>query len=262
MKILLCGLAGSASLSLPIAAAAVSCGDAIRDEQRLNQDLTCSSYPALKIEDQGSLDLNGHTISCSNSAYGVQLLGSHNVIQDTVGDGGIENCRVGISAEGNGFHHIVDINITSTSEKGISLKSSYNVIETSSVSNNTGYGIYINSNSSYNRVLNTEVIGNGEQGIKINGESNLVRFSEVSSGETIGIAINYHGDYSVVAQNIANDNGINGISRKGSAYYNVIVGNTARYNTGNDLTDHTNNCNYDAIWTNNRFTDRNQDCID
>ncbi|WP_444929851.1 right-handed parallel beta-helix repeat-containing protein [Microbulbifer sp. SSSA002] len=264
-KVLILTAVGTASLLLSAVSPAVSCGDVIRDAQVLASDiLNCSSHPAITLDDNGSLDLNGYSVSCTggDTGIGILLQGSNNILEDSAGGSLISNCSTGVSIEGDGFHHVSGISASANSTAGISFTSLYNVVENSYANNNTAIGIRILSDADHNSVFFSEANGNGAVGFRIIGESTFVSLSEANDNSGSGIFIATKANYSLLIRNTANNNGGNGILRQsGYSYDTVVVGNTAMGNSQPDLVDQQNDCDGDAIWAENIFIERNQDCI-
>ncbi|WP_444929848.1 right-handed parallel beta-helix repeat-containing protein [Microbulbifer sp. SSSA002] len=261
LKILLITAAGTTGLSLAAAASAVSCGDVITTAETLTGDiLHCDIHPALLIKDNGSLDLNGHTVSCDGDSTGIRLSGFNRVLHDSTGLGSVENCNNGVSAEGEGGHQIVDINTTGNFISGITLSSSNNSLKTSIANANLGIGIRVIGDG--NHVRSSEATGNSLQGIKVTGASNYIRLNTASNNTQSGIAIS-GGTGSLISENLAEDNHTHGIILLGDGEVgNMVADNVASNNTYTDLSDRSTLPCFENIWSNNDYTTSNETCIE
>jgi hypothetical protein len=101
--------------------AAVACGDEITTDMTLSGDLGCDCQVlarALTVKDGATLDLNGHTVSCSlppGSGKGIVLEGNDAALTNGI----IDLFETNVQASGSG-HAITNVGVL-TGNKGIVL---------------------------------------------------------------------------------------------------------------------------------------------
>ncbi|WP_444925919.1 right-handed parallel beta-helix repeat-containing protein [Microbulbifer sp. TRSA002] len=259
-RLTLLTISGVSAFSLAGAAFAVSCGDTVTTPETLDASIVaCAISPAVTITDAGSLDLNGFSISCDGTGTGVSLTGIGRILSDTTGTGSIENCETGVNAQGTGSHFIQGINSTNNTLSGITLTSAANLILDSTSDINSGIGLRMLGD--YNQVINSQMNSNALPGIEIVGSGSVVNGNTVSSNVVSGIVV-FGSNNTTISGNTANDNGTNGILLEAYNQMNVlVVGNTAKGNTGNDLNDQNVPPCSGSIWISNVFEDANDTCI-
>ncbi|MBM3212640.1 hypothetical protein FJZ33_10495, partial [Candidatus Poribacteria bacterium] len=167
-----------------------TCGMVINNpgEYILENDITrCSGGGgygvkyAIKIQaDNVRLDLNGHTISGTGSAYGIYVAGSSFVT--IAGPGRIENFNTGISIE-----------CRYDSGTGTSYSSNHNTIENLTISGNT-FGIsfdWAHSGLTYtgNSIDNNTILSNSQIGIYLSDSVDSTISNNIVSGGYYGIVL-------------------------------------------------------------------------
>ncbi|AWF83267.1 hypothetical protein BTJ40_21965 [Microbulbifer sp. A4B17] len=260
LKALLLAAIGVVSLSLSGMASAVSCGDTITTPSTLTAALSCTENPAVTVEGAGSLDLNGYSITCTNgSGIGIKVLGAGRIINDSVGGNFIKNCDTGVFVDGIGGHIIQNVNALENLTSGFALVSNGNLLESSTADSNDGIGVRMLGIG--NQVRNSIITFNTLQGVRVAGNSSIVLLNDISLNDASGVVI-ADANSSLISSNTANDNGTNGILLQDfSQVGNVIVGNDATGNAGNDLVDQNLIPCITNIWVLNTFDDSNDACI-
>ena len=135
---------------------AVQCGDLITSDTVLNSDRNCDCSTldigsALAVVGPAKLDLNGHTVSCTDmQSFCISILGQGATIQN----GKVMNCSGGVGNFG-GFGNTLIKNITATS---------------------TDVAFYL-SQSDNNRLIDVVAQDNNFAGILVYGNNNLVKNS-------------------------------------------------------------------------------------
>ncbi|MCO1336278.1 right-handed parallel beta-helix repeat-containing protein [Microbulbifer sp. OS29] len=251
---------------------AVDCYDTITTPVTLNQDLSCdtSSTPALIISGpSGSLNLNGHSVNCD------ALVGTGIFLDGTaasVYNGEVFNCQNGIQPDGNGFHNIQNIS-TYSNTYGIYLTGNNNSITQTTIfknslaiyvigdnnsilfndiNNNSGTGIFIDSNTTTKNentlVSQNTIYQNSFSGILIGqSNSNLIVQNRIYENGTAGIGIDTGG---IVLINLNQSN-------------NRIIGNSVIDNVIYDLIDeNVDACSSSNIWSGNIFGSASPSCLD
>ncbi|WP_444942410.1 NosD domain-containing protein [Microbulbifer sp. ZKSA004] len=223
--------------ALGSSAFAVDCGDTITTPEVLDQDLVCSTEPALTIMGPtGSLDMAEYTLRCDGSAVGIQIDG----VAAFLSNGVVTLCDIGISLDGTGAHNIQAIRVDGTDISGIAVNSSFNSVIQSGIFKNSGTGIFITGDN--NNVSSSSILDNLENGIQLEGNNNLIVSNEISRSTLNGILIG-KADGNTVAQNTVSMSGIGGANTAGILLEllgqsgNVIVGNTVFSNIDFDLQD-------------------------
>ncbi|WP_444916421.1 NosD domain-containing protein [Microbulbifer sp. JMSA003] len=224
-------------IALGNSAFAVDCGDTITTPEVLDQDLVCSTEPALTIMGPaGSLDMAEFTLRCDGSAVGIQIDG----VSAFLSNGVVTLCDIGISIDGAGSHNIQTIRVDGADISGISVNSSFNSIIQSGIFKNNGTGIFIAGDN--NTISSSSILDNLENGIQLEGSRNLIVSNDISRSTLNGILIG-KADGNTVAQNTVSMSGIGGANTAGILLEllgqsgNVIVGNTVFSNIDFDLQD-------------------------
>lgn len=187
-------------------ALAVECGDTVTNSTVLNSDLICTcvnDLSVLIVEGPAALDLNGHTVSCSNSdhqgTYCLRIRGNGATIKNGV----VSSCHIGVG----GFK---EINGT--------------LIKDTNATDNTGYGFFINGDN--NRLIQATARDNFDVGIWFEGNNNQVRDSYVT-GSLKATGFFQWGVNNKVISNTIEDVGYNCIEMY-NGVGNVIWNNTVR----------------------------------
>ena len=214
-------------------ASAVKCGDTIKKKTVLKKDLTCDcpgsssdleyGFAALTVEGPATLDLNGHTVSCSagvgDDSFCIQISGTGAKIQN----GTVSKCYVGVggfsfqgalikdiiakdTAGGFGLFDdskdniLLDVTSQDSDEVGIFVGGGdNNRVSGSYVANSLLYGIYINGTN--NKVISTTVedVSFSCVYLEFGGARNVIQKNTVRRCGTIGILT--YATQSIVAGN-------------------------------------------------------------
>ncbi|WP_445360154.1 NosD domain-containing protein [Microbulbifer sp. EKSA005] len=122
--------------ALGSSAFAVDCGDTITSPEVLDQDLVCSTEPALTIMGPtGSLDMAEYTLRCDGSAVNSSF---NSVIQSGI----FKNSGTGIFIAGDN-NNVSSSSILDNLENGIQLEGNNNLIVSNEISRSTLNGILI-----------------------------------------------------------------------------------------------------------------------
>ena len=283
-------------------AGAVECGDVVTGAEQLQEDLICTTDPALTLSG-GSLNLRGFAVVCDGTVQGVVLDGEGARLRN----GAVAGCEMAVSVEGDGRHAVANVTVSvedpdpedDASAEGIRVSSDGNRVLGSRVLLGGANAIRVNGDR--NQVLGNTVSG-AERGVRVDGAANLIALN-VIGGVAEGIevrgernrirrnhiagvldqAIELRGDGNRVAANLAVDavgDGIsvfssNNVVRANGVFSNgddgIIVTATGGGNRvvnnralGNatDLTDQNPDCG-DNVWAGNAFESADPDaCID
>jgi hypothetical protein len=289
-------------LALAGRAEAVECGDVVTGVEQLDDDLICTTDPALTLSG-GSLDLRGHSVICDGTIEGVVLDGDGAEILN----GAIAGCQFAVVVEGVGNHLVrnltasVDDPVLDDEEgaEGLRVNSDDNRLLGNRVLLGGTNAIRINGDG--NRVVRN-IVGGSERGIRIDGLDNVIASNVIAGiGEGIEVrgvsnrirrnqiagavdqAVELRGDGNRVVGNLAlgalgdgisvfsNDNRIrsNGVFSNGDEGIIVVEGfesnrivSNSALGNATDLTDQNDDCD-NNVWANNTFGSAvPDDCID
>jgi parallel beta-helix repeat protein len=148
--------------------AAVECGEVLTGNERLDQDLICTTDPALTLSG-GRLDLRGHTVICDGTIAGIVLEGDRSQVLN----GAVAGCQLAVLVEGTGNHLVA--NLTAS-------------VQDLPDDGEDAEGLRVSSNSNGNRLVRNRVLLGGTNAIRINGAGNHVVGNTVS-GSQRGIRI-------------------------------------------------------------------------
>merc|ERR1712238_25063 len=214
----------------------VQCGSVISDNVKLLEDLECdcklgpgSTFAALTVVGPAVLDLNGHTVSCTDNSWDTTQTDLSLVIS-VLGRGGavlngvVSTGNFGIVLQGDGHHRVEGVTITKTANDGLQVNSPFCEVTSNTLLDN-GLGFYSTEE------LLTECKGNligcefvedecPEQ-FDANDPSAVPCFNGDVSGDGIDIGEGSHN--SVVYNNVIKNFGDDGLSCRGN--YNIIKGN-------------------------------------
>jgi parallel beta-helix repeat protein len=282
--------------------AAVECGEVLTGVEWLDEDLICTTDPALTLS-AGRLDLRGHTVICDGTIEGVVLDGAGAQVLN----GAVTGCQFAVLVEGAGNHLVTNLTASvqdpvlddEEGAEGLRVSSDGNRLVRNRVLlggtnairiNGTGNHVVGNTVSGSERgiridgiendVADNVIAGVGE-GIEVRGASNRIRRNQIAGALDQGIELRGAGNR--VDANLAVDAVGDGISifsndnliRDNGAFSNgddgIIVvetfGNNQIVNNralgnGTDLTDQNLDCD-DNVWANNTFGSADpDDCID
>ncbi len=273
-------------LVMPLSdAAAVSCGSSVGPggTVTLTSDLKCDG-DGLYVHGPVTLDLDGHTISCTYHGLGILIRG-HGA---TVMNGRVTKCDPGIaslksesdSGGGNAiFGMEVDNNSCFSCVESFEFFGSGIYIEDGGgdsivgnvIRNNEMEGLKINGGGS-NAIFGNTFRKNGDDGVKDNASydtytgnfffSNGDPYATADCfpfcGEGLGRGLEILDSHNTILGNIANNNNMEGIYVSGHS--NTIVGNAAKKNGTYDLWDNNSDCDSNT-WNANSFRSRNRTCI-
>src|SRR5262249_4172370 len=120
--------------------------------------------PAITVI-SASLDLNGHTVSCTDNGLlppswpnGIELWGKGSRLKD----GGGFNCNIGVLVAGQGKHTVEKVASSGNHADGFHLDAPRNTIKDSGAFFNAEDGFHVDS--ARNRFNQTAAIGNGDDG--------------------------------------------------------------------------------------------------
>lgn len=197
------------------ARAQLACGDVVQKGQKvtLTADVgPCdgdSSSDAAIFVDGGTLDLAGHTVTCSDidtngdTSQGVALFGRKSKVMN----GTVVGCQNGIFLAGEGKHLVM--NMTS--------------------SGSVDDGIDTNGASGKNKVVGNTFVGNGNDGMSILSDKNKLSGNTTTMNVEDGIDLLESADKNKLVGNTATQNGDDGIEIGGQK--NKVVSCTATGNT-------------------------------
>jgi parallel beta-helix repeat protein len=294
--------AGAAMLLTTGSVAAVECGDVITGVEQLDEDLICTTDPALTVS-SGRLDLGGHAVICDGTIEGVVLDGDGSELSN----GAVVGCQFAVLVEGDGNHLVSDVTASvqdpvlddEESAEGLRVSSDGNRLSNNRVL--LGGANAIRINGAGNRVVGNTVSGS-DRGIRIDGIDNVVAgnviggvaegievrgaFNRIARNQISGAldqAIELRGDGNRVVANLAldavgdgisifsNDNVIrgNGVFSNGdegiiavATFGNNRIVDNRALGNGTDLIDQNLDC-ADNVWADNTFGSADpDDCID
>jgi len=142
---------------------------------------------AIEVQDGGTLDLNGKTVTCqdinTDTQYpvGIRLLGS----KDHVSNGTVDGCMIGVVLSGDGRHAVESVTATNSHDDGFvietALGNTKNRLTSCTASDNAVDGFSIGSDK--NSLTSTSATGNGAAGYDVIGAKNKF-FEAVASGNS------------------------------------------------------------------------------
>jgi parallel beta-helix repeat protein len=282
--------------------AAVECGDVLTGVERLDDDLICTTDPALTLSG-GRLNLRGHRVICEGTIEGVVLDGDGAQIRN----GAVTGCQFALVVEGAGNHLITNVTASvqdpvlddEEGAEGLRVSSDDNrlirnrVLGGSNAIRINGAGNRVEGNlvggsergiriDGIENVVADNVIAGIGEGIEVRGASNRIRRNQIAGAIDQGIELRGAGKNRVVG-NLAvgavgdgisifsNENVIrgNGVFRNGDDGIIVVEGfgsnrivNNSALGNGTDLADQNRDCD-DNVWANNTFGSADPDgCID
>lgn len=277
--------------------AAVACGDVVTGSAALEQDLTCTTEPALTV--RGQLDLNGFSVTCEDTENGVVLEGRGAVVRN----GLVTGCVNAVVLVGEGRHLVIDVTANATVrafsvdseanrllgnrgtaasdafrvsgrnnllsvntaisplDDGFDVRDRDNFLVRNLVTGAGGEGFDISAPGNW--LLSNTLSGAADDGMQLRTGGNLVVGNTITNGSR-GILVQDSGAGTVegneILGNAVLDNQREGIVVDRGSTGNRIVGNQA---LGNDLDlrDLHTDCD-DDLWEGNVFdTSEPEDCI-
>ena len=245
------GLLLALGLSMNSAQAALQCGSQVSGNVVLTQDLNCAGPGLIVSADNTTIDLNGHTISCSNGGYlgscqnipngpkGI-LSTNHKNVQ-VKGPGVITGFHVGIFLSGGPVLSVHDLVITGPPSPDAALNA--RLLNVGVVIANASCQIGIARIESA-KVYNLEV-SNHMHGVQLSGVScatvqgNFLHDNNGSTGDSHGISI-IGSNQNYINRNLVHANGVNknvdsGIFLVAGSSNNSVVNNTVLNNCGNGI---------------------------
>ena len=216
---------GGLALALAVTAATspasdVKCGDTISKNAILTANLPCKVSPALIVKGPATLDLNGHTVSCTNDEYsqGIAINGKGATIKNGI----VSGCTYGIQNAGAakvGSVLIKDIIAIGNDVNSIDLYGNNNKIHNATVTvtaTNYSYGITVYGDS--NQVKDCYL---SRSGIYLDGRNNAAISNIVEDMDNT--CLRSDGGGSVIKDNTFRRCGWNGVDV--GASNSSIVGN-------------------------------------
>lgn len=189
--------------------------------------LTTDSSETIQIDNDGiTLDGNNHTITGSNTGYGVYLAGRYNINAKNLN---IKNFYSGIYLYYSNWNNLINNTISISSYTGIYLEhsnnnlingvalnnnsigialvfgSNYNFLSNSTITNSSNVGVTFTTGSSGNTLKNSNVFNN-RHGIRIVSASYNSFIGNVISGNQRGIGIIYWGVSNILESNTISRN--------------------------------------------------------
>ena len=214
-------------------ASAVKCGDTIKKKTVLKKDLTCNcpgsssdyeyGFAALTVEGPATLDLNGHTVSCSagvgDLSFCIQINGTGAKIQN----GTVSKCYVGVGGSSFQGALIKDI-IAKETAGGFGLfdDSKDNTLLDVTSQDSEIVGIFVGGGDN-NRVNGSYVANSLINGIFINGTNNKVISTTVEDVFFSCVYLEVGGARNVIQKNTFRRCGYTGILTY--ATQSIVAGN-------------------------------------
>ncbi|WP_413664832.1 right-handed parallel beta-helix repeat-containing protein [Microbulbifer sp. CNSA002] len=251
------------SISKPVIADDVECGDTITTSVTLDEDLTCDVSPALTvIGPDGRLNMTGYEVQCDGSEVGVLLEGRAALLRG----GQVADCEVGVLANGDGFHNIQAVSATANASAGFQLVSNSNYMTACTAQENTGVGLIVSGER--NNVFQNTFEENTLSGIQIDGDRSYITENFCFENMGSGIEINDSSN-SWIVENASENNGTSGAGAAGilmngfDQQYNLIILNVGILNEDFDAQDlNSDPCNGTNLWRNNTFDTVDPSCLD
>jgi parallel beta-helix repeat protein len=281
--------------------AAVECGEVLTGVERLDEDLICTTDPALTLSG-GRLDLGGHTVICDGTIKGLVRDGDGAQVLN----GAVTGCQFAVLVGGVGNHLVTNLTasvqdpmLDDEGAEGLRVSSDGNRLVRNRVLLGGTNAIRINGAGNHvvgntvsgsergiridgieNDVADNVIAGVGE-GIEVRGASNRIRRNQIAGAidqgielrgagnrvdanlavDAVGDGISIFSNDNLIRDNGAFSNGDDGIIVVETFGNNRIVNNRALGN-GTDLTDQNLDCD-DNVWANNTFGSADpDDCID
>jgi parallel beta-helix repeat protein len=282
--------------------AAVECGEVLTGVEQLDEDLICTSDPALTLSG-GKLDRRGHTVICDGTMEGIVLDGDGAQVLN----GAVAGCQFAVLVEGTGNHLVTNLTASvqdpvlddEEGAEGLRVLSDGNRLVRNRVLlggtnairiNGAGNHVEGNTVSGSQRGIRIDgieneivenVIAGVAEGIEVRGASNQIGRNQIAGA--IDQAIELRGAGNQVDTNLAvdavgdgisifsNDNLIrgNGAFSNGddgiivvATFSNNRIVNNRALGNGTDLTDQNVDCDAN-VWANNTFGSADpDDCID
>jgi parallel beta-helix repeat protein len=200
------------------AAAQVACGDTVGPggTVTLTADVgPCDGMNTAIIVDSATLDLGGHTLSCTDGnadddvPYGIVLIGKKAAVRN----GTVTGCWHGVVAAGSGKHTVEDVTVTASYQDGV----------------------YVPEDSAKNRLSRITAVANLDDGFEIRGAKNAVSSSMAQDNGEDGIDL-VDGIANKVTANTSSGNADDGVDVGGVR--NKVQGNTVAGNGGVGITVH------------------------
>jgi parallel beta-helix repeat protein len=212
----------------------------------MTTDLTCGSTFALLVVGPVTLDMKGHSITCSGSLMVGLALGGSNA---TIKDGVVTNCTDGVILGGSGHHDVQSLVVTTDEpfsdvgdKGGIAFlvasdqnKLNQNVARNTTsqvatlIQNGIGYKVEGNKNQ-----LQSNAAANSNSGFLVLGSGN--KLSRNTTGDCLG-GFGVSGSSNHLSANVAARSSATGFELKGGSNNNVLSGNTS-FATVDDPLDH------------------------
>jgi parallel beta-helix repeat protein len=284
----LAALLGSTALTLMHGTAqatnvAPACGDTLGPggNYTLIADVgPCAAGTALIVQGPVTVDLNGHTVSCTLLNFaGIEIQG----VGAFVTNGTVAECEFGVHVVGTGEHHVSEVTARDNPQ-GFVIESNNNHLDDNTAAGTSRtiprhHGFWIRPAAARNTLTHNRASDNDFAGFQDDGERNRLSRNRATGNYTgfiIGdtahhptlarnrainntnVGFEVVGDHSTLKRNTAtqNDAGI----QVGSDAANTIQQNTATGNTSLDLWELTPGCGTN-VWQNNVFGTANEACI-
>lgn len=219
------------ALALVDTASAVSCGDKITSYTVLSADLACdcsklSSQAALTVTGPATLDLNGHTVSCSKTTapftYCVAIFGNGATIQN----GAVTECFFGVGGPGTIGRTVIRNIVATAYSSGFLLNGNRNKLIRVTAKNHVNAGVSIGGNN--NRLQYVTSNNNDDDGVAVTGENNTLL--QVTAKGNAQHGISTYGPFNQVKDSYAagqrNSEGISIAGENGSAINNIVEDST------------------------------------
>jgi parallel beta-helix repeat protein len=282
--------------------AAVDCGEVLTGVERLDQDLICTTDPALTLSG-GRLNLGGHAVICDGTVEGIVLDGAGAQVLN----GAVAGCQFAVLVEGAGNHLVADVTASvrdpvpddEEGAEGLRVSSDGNRLVRNRVLlggtnairiNGAGNSVVGNTvggsergiriDGTENDITNNVIAGVGE-GIEVRGASNRITRNQIAGAVDQGIELRGAGNRVVgnltidavgdgitifSDENLIDGNGAFSNDDDGiimiETFGNNQIVNNRALGNGTDLTDQNPDCD-DNVWADNTFGSADpEDCID
>jgi len=238
----------------PVQAGDVSCGDPIGPNEKvtLHEDIgPCSTSPALLVLSQSTLNLNGHTVSCTvQTPIGIYMDGERSKLLN----GEVYFCDVGVLIESGGGRNTVK-NVTADDNNfGFVIRSGRNKLSGNIAIDNIADGFQLNTpngdrnsftgnsahyngddgfdivhpDADHNEFVGNDAIDNDGEGFENFGEFNTF-LRNTAALNRVGFFLNSLANDNTLEKNLAIMNDQDGIRLAGSDS-NLVIGNRTNDN--------------------------------
>lgn len=144
----------------------------------------CDQAPALTLESDATLDMQGHRLSCSDDANnGILLAGEGNVVVNGV----VAGCQHGLYIAGDGGHVVRTVEVLDGSGKGAYVLAGGNSLTGLYLHDNDQEQLWITGDG--NKVSRVDARGGNTNAVYISGNKNKVLDSSASNASIHGFVV-------------------------------------------------------------------------